>query len=113
MLWDWTVIYQKLPTPNTRRCARGRSFARWSSCGRRATQHTQRYGAATTTAPQSAKLCKWRVVDAHHTASVCKNRLTITAIPQADEAEAEAMRMIRVYEDAATQLAAIPVIAGA
>ena len=32
---------------------------------------------------------------------------------QAEEAEAEAMRMIRVYEDAATQLAAIPVIAGA
>jgi prolyl-tRNA synthetase len=32
---------------------------------------------------------------------------------QAEEAEAEAMRMIGVYEDAATQLAAIPVIAGA
>ncbi len=31
---------------------------------------------------------------------------------QAEEAEAEAMRFIRVYEDAATKLAAIPVIAG-
>jgi hypothetical protein len=32
---------------------------------------------------------------------------------QEEEAEAEARRMIGVYEDAATQLAAIPVIAGA
>lgn len=57
MLWDWTVIYQKLPTPNTRRCARGHSSAPWSSCGRRATRHTRRC-AATTTCPESAKLCK-------------------------------------------------------
>lgn len=44
---------------------------------------------------------------------VCVPRLMHPVQLQAEEAEAEAMRMIRVYEDAATQLAAIPVIAGA